>query len=381
MRVLIHALGADMGGAIRHLRGFLPELAARAPGDEFTVLVRGYGALDNWPENVRPLVVPPFGFPSTLRRLRFDSVEVPKIVREGGYDGVVSLTNNGPFHAGAPHVNFQRNSLFFCPYFMQTLHGNRNAEVLLRRWALVRTMRGADAIVVPTKAMADMVREAVPEIAEKTLYVVRHGLAAACYDEPLSPGKMELLHRSGPWLVYPTHVAVHKGIEILFPMLAHLTGTHPDATLFLTFSEEDWPSGVRRYKRQIARLGLERNIVFLGRVPQAQMGNLLRRMDLMVYPSLCESFGFSLLEGMAFGLPIVAAGTAVNRELSGDAAIYYEPMDPEGGARAVRAALVPETGQQMKERARLRMEDFDWGWGRYVQEFLSILGSVLSHAH
>ena len=40
MKILIHALGANMGGAMRHLTNFLPALAQYDANHEYDVLVR-----------------------------------------------------------------------------------------------------------------------------------------------------------------------------------------------------------------------------------------------------------------------------------------------------------------------------------------------------
>jgi glycosyltransferase involved in cell wall biosynthesis len=377
MKVLIHALGADMGGAVRHLRGFLPELARQAPGDQFTVLVRDGGVLGVWPANVRPHVVPSRRHFGALRRIVFDSLCVPSLAEKGGYDVVVSLTNNGPFRCSAPHVNFQRNSLYYCPYFMENLGGRRNPEVLLRRWLLARTMINADLVVTPTDAMAWMIQAAEPKLDQKRFRTIYHGLSTAHYEEPLTHDTELLLCRQEAKLLYPTHLAVHKGLEILFELLGALKCRQPRFTLFITASEQDWPTGVLRFKKQIKRLGLEENVAFLGRIRQGQMGGLLKRVDLLVYPSLCESFGFAMLEAMAFGVPIVAADTRVNRELCEDAALYYEPFDPLAGALAVEEALNPETARLLRIKAAERMAAFDWGWARYSREFLEVLNSVV----
>lgn len=38
MKILIHALGATMGGAMRHLSGFLPELGRQDQSNEYVVM-------------------------------------------------------------------------------------------------------------------------------------------------------------------------------------------------------------------------------------------------------------------------------------------------------------------------------------------------------
>jgi glycosyltransferase involved in cell wall biosynthesis len=87
-----------------------------------------------------------------------------------------------------------------------------------------------------------------------------------------------------------------------------------------------------------------------------------------------------MVEAMGHGLPIVAADTPVNREMCQGAALYYPPLDPTTGARAVMDALQGDAMVHLKAAGEARMTAFDWGWGRYAREFLDILDSVLSGA-
>jgi len=114
----------------------------------------------------------------------------------------------------------------------------------------------------------------------------------------------------------------------------------------------------------------------MGRVPQGQMGALYRACDLMIYPSLCESFGFSMVEAMAYGLPIVAAGTPVNQEICKGGALYYPPLDSRAGAEAIMKALDPQNAGTIIAGGRERMGSFNWGWNRYAQEFIGLIKAV-----
>jgi len=131
------------------------------------------------------------------------------------------------------------------------------------------------------------------------------------------------------------------------------------------------------YERQIAELDIADRVVFMGRVPQKQIGALYEACDLMVYPSLCESFGFSMIEAMGHALPIVAAGTAINKELCAGGALYYEPLSAKEAADRIEEALLPSVRAQLIAGGKARVESFDWSWDRYAREFVSLVDNVL----
>ncbi len=81
-----------------------------------------------------------------------------------------------------------------------------------------------------------------------------------------------------------------------------------------------------KLQKRIARLGLGAYIRILDYLPDEDVQGLYSLATLLVFPSLCEGFGFPLLEAMASGLPIVTAQAAALPEIAGDAALFFPPV-------------------------------------------------------
>ena len=60
-------------------------------------------------------------------------------------------------------------------------------------------------------------------------------------------------------------------------------------------------------KREVGRMGLDSNVEFLGRPEDGDLARLLAESHLLAVPSSYEGFGIVYLEGMGFGLPVIAA--------------------------------------------------------------------------
>lgn len=359
---------------MRHLTNFLPALAKFDSTNEYDVLVR-----EGIPDialagNVR--LVRMGGRQGIASRLLFDNFSLNRLVKQGKYDVLVSLLNFGPVKSRVPHIFFQRNSLYYCPYYLDSARGKAKWETLLRRRLAVATMKNAAAVVTPSNAMAEMIKASCPQAKNKRLITLYHGFSRESLGAQLEQRFTKLFKQGTAKLFYPSHAALHKGFSVLFDILARLKSKGLDFVLLATVCKEDWPKGFAAYERQIKEIGIEENIVFIGRVPQEQMGALYQACDLMVYPSLCESFGFSMVEAMGHGLPIVAADTLVNREMCQGAALYYPPLDAEAGALAVMDALNGGIAARLKEAAQARMASFDWGWDRYAREFVAVIEDV-----
>jgi glycosyltransferase involved in cell wall biosynthesis len=377
MAVLIHALGASMGGAVRHLTNFLPELGKQDSNRDYIVLVRESIPELDLPENITLERIPDNKASGWIARVIYDGIALPKKLKQENFSAIISIANFGPIWSPVPHIFFQRNPLYYCSYYLSRIRVREKIETLLRRRLAVESMKRAELIVTPSNAMAEMIKETCPEVKNRRFYTLYHGFSKESLSEPLADKYTHMLSVEGIRLLYPTHPAPHKGFEVLFDILACLKQSKLRFKLFTTISLDDWPQGVQKYERRVRELGLNNDVIFMGRIPQRQMGELYKKCDLMVYPSLCESFGFSMIEAMAHGLPIVAARTAVNQEICKEGAYYYSPLDYVEGAEVIRKIVNLNLSKKIADQGIKRATLFDWGWQRYTFEFIKMLGEFL----
>ena len=222
MKILIHALGACMGGALRHLTNFLPELGNVDPNNEYVVLIRDSIQQIETSENIRLQRVPDKKAASLQSRVIGDLIKLPINLKKENYNLIVSLTNFGPIWTPIPHILYQRNPTYFCKYHLDNIKGNEKRKLLLRRYWVVEAMKRADKIVTPSNAMADMIKETCPTVKRKNFQTIYHGYNAQSLMSEPDEKYLKLLAYDGYKLLYPTHAAPHKGFDILFNILFNL---------------------------------------------------------------------------------------------------------------------------------------------------------------
>jgi glycosyltransferase involved in cell wall biosynthesis len=96
----------------------------------------------------------------------------------------------------------------------------------------------------------------------------------------------------------------------------------------------------------------------VGYVGDERLDALMRGADVLVHPSLYEGFGLVVLEAMARGVPVAAADTTALPQTGGDAAVYFDPLDPAAIARAIHEAL--NARADLASRGRARAAQFSW---------------------
>ncbi|RKE02141.1 glycosyltransferase family 4 protein [Marinifilum flexuosum] len=113
------------------------------------------------------------------------------------------------------------------------------------------------------------------------------------------------------------------------------------------------------------------NIFLTGYVPNIEMPAIINQCKLFLYPSLRESFGIPILEGMACGVPVITSNTSSMPEVAGDAACIVDPHNPEEITQAMQRILIDD--DYRNELCRKGMERAShFSWKRMAEENLKL---------
>ncbi|HVR46848.1 MAG TPA: glycosyltransferase [Candidatus Binatia bacterium] len=187
----------------------------------------------------------------------------------------------------------------------------------------------ADAVIVPTRAMAQRLVEvgvrARVEIVPSGIDVPRFG--AGRRDEAL---RARLGSRPGDRLVLSVgRLAKEKNLELLLHALAGAR----DPSLRLAIAG-DGP--MRSELEELAlSVGVGVQTTFLGAIPREELPDLYASADAFVMPSTTETQGLVLAEALATGARVIASDSAQSRDVLGGAGIVAE-ASAAGFARALR---------------------------------------------
>jgi glycosyltransferase involved in cell wall biosynthesis len=206
-----------------------------------------------------------------------------------------------------------------------------------RRVAYDRATKSAQAVVVTSEFVRGRALEQL-ELDPTRIHVVPHAINHTFFrpgDEPREP-----------ILLYPARAWPHKNHTRLFEAFAILRKHDPSLRLVLTGGG-------------LERLGqLPENVERWGIVPAAELASLYRRAACLVFPSLYEGFGLPPLEAMACACPVAASNVTAIPEVCGDAAVLFDPNDPESIANAVLEA--DSRSEELREKGLARAREFTW---------------------
>lgn len=75
----------------------------------------------------------------------------------------------------------------------------------------------------------------------------------------------------------------------------------------------------------IEKYNLEKNVIMPGFIDEEDKAAILAGAEIFCFPSMYEGFGIPILESMSVGTPVIASKITPHEEISGKAAIFFNP--------------------------------------------------------
>jgi glycosyltransferase involved in cell wall biosynthesis len=361
-RVLVNALSMSQGGGRSYVVNLLRELRRDDRGFRFSLLAapEQLTGLDTSAVDVELLNLP--ARPRALRlplRVLYEELGLPFRARR--FDLLYCVADICPPVASVPVVVLMRNLNIYDRRF----YDDARTRTLFRL-ARLGAPRARFA-VFPSQAAADAIRRTIP-IEPSRAAVVHYGVSPDAFVEA------EPVRSEAPYLFLPASPERHKNIETLIRSLEF--ASDPRLELWIAGSSLLDPAHCRELEATAARLGLAERVRFLGPVPYAQLLGYYRGAAAFVFPSLLETFGHPLLEAMLARAPVVASDIPTFREIAGDTALYFPPLDAKALAAQVDAVRAdPAATSQRVARASERARSYSWK--RSVDELCAVFERAL----
>jgi len=196
-------------------------------------------------------------------------------------------------------------------------------------------LQTADAFIFNSAATRDQVRQLVG----KTLPHCVARPAGSRLGVLSSQGLIaEKSRQSGPLeLLFVGHLSPVKGLHALLAGLARVPRDMWRLTLVGDMVADR--RCVRRARETIARHGLEKQVVFRGRLDGEDLKAVYSRSHVFAMPFAHEGFGIAALEAMGFGLPAIGSSAGGVREFvrHGENGFLVAPGDHESVRRHIEA--------------------------------------------
>ena len=253
------------------------------------------------------------------------------------------------------------------------------AKRLAYRQVIAHAIKKSAKIIVPSKNIKEEVISTF-RIDPSKVVVTYEAAEEEYFDnqklETRNPKLLNEYHIKTPFMIYVGNAYPHKNLEKLLEAFKILTINHKPETrnlkLTLVCSRDVfW----QRLAKQVQDQKLNGRVIMTSYIPARELSVLFRQAKAYVFPSLSEGFGIPGLNAMAAKIPVVCSDILTLKEIYGDAALYFDPNDPEDIASKInqvvsdskiRSRLIDSGLQQVRK----------YSWQRMAKETLRVYESV-----
>ena len=272
------------------------------------------------------------------------------------------------------------------------------AAVKLGRWLGVPvtiTLRGTEARHAHDPKLAPLLREALDGATH--IFAVAEALKRVAIDLGIPPDKIEVVGngvdiqrfrpidrrqaRATLGLPSEAHILIsvgglveRKGFHRVIAQLPLLLKRWPNLLYLIVGGPSAEGNNRAELEAQVAQLGLDNQVRFLGTIPPDQLAVPLSAADVFVLSTRNEGWANVFLEAMACGLPVVTTDVGGNREVVNDPSLgIVVPFDDsEAFLAALHQALESEW-----DRVAIRHHAEQNDWGKRVERLCRAFERIL----
>jgi glycogen(starch) synthase len=236
---------------------------------------------------------------------------------------------------------------------------------------------GSDRLIALTRSEEILLRRYYPDAAPK-IRVVGNGIEDT--DAPLEAALSA--RPEMPTVLYSGRLVERKGIRELLAAIPEVLHAIPEVRFVLTGGPPPFPaSAVASQWLESRHVPFRDQIHFTGWQSPAEMALRYAAADILVVPSRYEPFGMVILEGMLYGLAIIAADVGGPAEIleHGRTGLLFPPRDVVALSGALQRLLKNPEERKALGQAAAREVRSKWLWKYLVPPMLDVYNEFLVH--
>jgi glycosyltransferase involved in cell wall biosynthesis len=379
MHIGVDALFRFQGGGEVHLRKLLQSWRLGSHGHRITVytLEQNAPVLKQYESDclqIRGFRMPDRHF---ILKLIWEQTAFARELQRDQVDIVLGVGGMIPLFCHLPRVLVLRNAGPFCESInLKSAGWKFYARFRLLGFTMRLAARHASHVIFISHYFRKLFTERFGLCVEQTS-IVYHG-----YDDA-RPSFKSTRQPDGNYFIYVSYMIPYKNVREVIQGFMLMLSRVPDDTwkLLVVGGPRDRAYADSIYEYVNSHEVLKKRVILTGDLPHDEVSALLSNASAFVFASTCENCPNSLIEAMAYGLPIANSTVGVMPEITGEAAIYFDPYQPEEIANALSAISKDiALRQQLAEKSRQRIRDFKT-WPQVAEQTLVILANVFGRAH
>ncbi len=368
MRILINCSNLKVGGGLQVAHSFLNEISNNNEHDFHVVLSETLNEqidqsifLSNFSFQVYSIQ------PTVIKALLGNDTELIKIEKGFSPDRVFSVFGPTYWRPKAKHIcGFAKPDYIYkeSPFFKTLLLKESIKLKVLEFLQMYSFQKHTDVIITENEDVSFRLQKRI----KKETHTVTNYFNQVFLDNTKWKNAIEIPKSDSFKFLTISANYPHKNLEILKKVIPILIDKYPNFkfNFYLTVSEEDFgflPTKSKQY------------ITFLDKISINQCPNLYSQCDFLFLPTLLECFSASYCEAMYMKKPILTSNLSFATGICKDAAVYFNPMDPENIADVIfKLAMDAKKQEELINKGIEQLKIFDTSSQR-AEKYLQIITS------
>tara|TARA_R110000744_G_scaffold116386_1_gene217666 strand:- start:9882 stop:11045 length:1164 start_codon:yes stop_codon:yes gene_type:complete len=316
-----------------------------------------------------------FGYPG------WEQIELPKAALKEGCDILHCTGNTGPLNIKIPMVTTLHDIIYLenIGIFKKGGTWYQKGGNIYRRFIVPSVVKKSEKVITVSNYEKERIQKHFG-INEDKLQTVYNGVGEhfrKITDELVLDEIKKEYKLPNKFFFFLGNTAPKKNTPGVLKAFSDYNELYPNeyTLVMLDYDEQE----LQKILADIGKPELRKLIHLTGYVSNEKLPAIISQCTVFLYPSLRESFGIPILEGMACGVPVITSNTSSMPEIAGrDTAYIVDPKKPEEITTAIEvlvhnkklAALLSEKGI---ERAA------QFSWKAMAEQVLVIYNEVYSN--
>lgn len=291
----------------------------------------------------------------------WEQYKLPIAARKHHLDVLHCTANTAPLFSPAPLIITLHDIIYLEKLNLKRGTMYQRMGNLYRRWNVPRVVDAAEKIITVSdfERMRILEHFGLPGERVVTVYNAVGSHFAPVTDNERIAEKQKKYKLPNEYMLFLGNTDPKKNVVGLLKALLILKKENK-LTLPLVITDLD-QNYLQQTLQELKATEIEKDIVLCGYIPNQDLPAVYSKASVFLYPSLRESFGIPILEGMACGVPVITSNTASMPEVAGDAAVFVDPFLPSSIAGQIHHLLTDANKRtELVEKGFARAKNFSW---------------------
>jgi glycosyltransferase involved in cell wall biosynthesis len=208
-------------------------------------------------------------------------------------------------------------------------------------------------------------------VREEKIAVIPNGIQIERFSKATNKKKLS----GDPAILYLGYLSNFKGVDILIKSISKIRNQLPHLKLHLVGH-----GNIELFKTMAIQMHVEDSIVFHGYVKPEQAPLFYKLVDFCVFPSRRDSFGITLLEAMASGVPVLASNRGGTPEIITQ---FYNGLlfDPDFDSSLAESILLLSQDKRLRKTISGNALNTikHYSWQNISEKYLLLYNELIKH--